>query len=155
MYNGSVMTNAKHSEEFGKAFRDLLAKYNMTLRAAEMKGNYVVSFSYLSDWVRGRLPQYQKLRAFLEYWPMEDRLGLMSAAGYPPPTEWGQGGGVGNGKVDDLNKREEDILNDVPRIVTVAMNGAKDISPETRQRIMASVERELQKAREKFGPRKD
>ena len=76
------------NEAWSKAISELLNKHNLTARAAAVKIGYSVSHTYISDWLKGRLPQYDSAIKFLEHFPRDEAIVCLEAIGMPVPQEW-------------------------------------------------------------------
>lgn len=80
--------SARVSEAFAKSIRDLLEKHKLSYRQVGIRVGNLSARSYLSDWVMGRVPQFDYLKNFLSHFPVEDAREVLTAAGYPIPEEW-------------------------------------------------------------------
>lgn len=75
-------------ESWKDAIEWLLNKHKLTARAAAAKTNYEISNVYISEWLKGRVPQYQTAVKFLKHFPREEAIECLKAAGYSVPMDW-------------------------------------------------------------------
>jgi hypothetical protein len=78
----------KRNVEWSKCIEELLKRHNLTLRGAEVYSDHAVTRSYISEWMHGKVPQYQAAVSFLEHFPREEAIECLKAAEYPVPDEW-------------------------------------------------------------------
>jgi len=83
-----IYTVSKINNEWASKIRELLSVHNLTLRDAETFTNVAATRTYISDWTHGKVPQYQIAVDFLSYFPREEAIECLRAAGYDAPAKW-------------------------------------------------------------------
>lgn len=78
----------KRNQVWADCLRALFQKHNLSLRGAEQRAKNVVTRSYLSEWLHGKVPQYGTAVAFLGYFPRDEAIQCLKAVGYPVPPDW-------------------------------------------------------------------
>jgi predicted transcriptional regulator len=78
----------KISHEFGRCVTELLKRHKLSTRACEVKVEGVVSNSYIVSMTHGKVPQHDTLVKFLSFFPVDEAIECMKAAGYPIPQQW-------------------------------------------------------------------
>jgi hypothetical protein len=82
-------TMNKFKEEWGECIRNLLADHGLTYREAERFVKGVVSYATVYQWAAyNRTATPQQAVAFLQYFPIRDRMRCMAAGGHAIPPEW-------------------------------------------------------------------
>ncbi len=82
------ITVTKLNNEWATEISDLLHRHNLSLRDAEKFTNVAATRTYISDWTHGKVPQYGIAIEFLSYFPREEAIECLKAAGFHIPADW-------------------------------------------------------------------
>lgn len=112
------------NQQWANAISELLDRHGLTIRGAAVKAQRPSLRTYLADWVKGQVPQYNTAVDFLRHFPRQEAIDCLRAGGFPIPDEW-----------------REDVEDELPPDVMIALRGLR--LPSSRKAVIESMRRTL------------
>lgn len=119
------------SELWRRRIADLLRRHGLTTRTAEEWCKFEVSSTWIGAMIRGKIPLYETAAKFLNYFPRDEAVECLKAAGFPIPEEW------------------TEVICERPFLTIVSEPDSQPLTQEAKKEVMEAVTEILAKHRKR------